>query len=72
MQALDALFGVILKVAEAMKSPRPQTLHFTDRDFLSLKHALNKPGEPKYNTEKVQLDLAQIHMFRSRSVWLFC
>jgi len=73
MQALDALLNVILKVAEAMRSFRPETFQFPDKELSALKRAINKPGEPRYSTEKVQSNLAQIHEYKEESPlpWLF-
>lgn len=62
MQALDALLNVILNVAETMRSFRPETFHFPDKELLVLKRAINKPREPRYSTEKVQLNLVQIQV----------
>lgn len=73
MQALNALLNVILKVAEAMRSFRPETFQFPDKELSALKRAINKPGEPRYSTEKVQSNLAQIHEYKEKSTspWFF-
>lgn len=71
IQALDTLLNVILKIAKAITSSRPETFHFPDRELSSLKQTIAKPGEPRHSIEKVQINLAQIYIIIERSVWLF-